>query len=217
MSKVYETLKKKNDTSVEVYPNIERTNIPDGAINTAKIEDRAVTYNKLSDALQDDITHFRNIYDADDDKLDVSGLNVGDDIYCTNIDVDNKVTADDIEVTNNLEVANEILLNGDNVYALFNHSINVNLQERNDVNVVTFSILFVSSNKNAITNFTELFNELSNKENLPFYDLSNDIMGILTDVNVDGYISIYCSDGNGGLTEKDFDVLTSITDNVNPI
>lgn len=217
MSKVYETLKKKNDTSVEVYPNIERTNIPNGAINTAKIEDRAVTYNKLSDALQDDITHFRNIYDAEDDKLDVSGLNVSDDIYCTNIEVSNKVTTDDLEVTNNLEVASEILLNGDNVYALFNHSINVNLQERNDVNVVTFSILFVSSNKNAITNFTELFNELSNKENLPFYDLSNDIMGILTDVNVDGYISIYCSDGNGGLTEKDFDVLTSITDNVNPI
>lgn len=49
MSKVYETLKKKNDTSVEVYPNIERTNIPDGAINTAKIEDNSITTNKIVD------------------------------------------------------------------------------------------------------------------------------------------------------------------------
>lgn len=48
MSKVYETLKKKNDTSVEVYPNIERTNIPDGAINTAKLEDKAVTTSKIN-------------------------------------------------------------------------------------------------------------------------------------------------------------------------
>ena len=50
MSKVYETLKKKNDTSVEVYPNIERTNIPDGAINTAKIEDNSITTNKIVDS-----------------------------------------------------------------------------------------------------------------------------------------------------------------------
>lgn len=49
MSKVYETLKKKNDTSVEVYPNIERTNIPDGAINTAKLEDASVTTDKILD------------------------------------------------------------------------------------------------------------------------------------------------------------------------
>ena len=50
MSKVYETLKKKNDTTVEVYPNIERTNIPDGAINTVKIEDNSITTNKIVDS-----------------------------------------------------------------------------------------------------------------------------------------------------------------------
>ena len=49
MSKVYETLKKKNDTSVEVYPNIERTNIPDGAVNTDKLEDASVTTDKILD------------------------------------------------------------------------------------------------------------------------------------------------------------------------
>ena len=49
MSKVYETLKKKNDTSVEVYPNIERQNIPNGAVNSAKIEDGSITTSKLND------------------------------------------------------------------------------------------------------------------------------------------------------------------------
>lgn len=49
MSKVYETLKKKNDTSVEVYPNIERQNIPNGAVNSAKIEDGSITTAKLND------------------------------------------------------------------------------------------------------------------------------------------------------------------------
>lgn len=50
MSKVHETLKRKNDTSVEVYPNIERENIPNAAINTAKLEDGSVTNVKIYDA-----------------------------------------------------------------------------------------------------------------------------------------------------------------------
>lgn len=50
MSKVHETLKRKNDTSVEVYPNIERENIPDGAVTTAKLEDGSVTNAKIYDA-----------------------------------------------------------------------------------------------------------------------------------------------------------------------
>lgn len=48
MAKIYETLKKKNDLSVEVYPNIESQNIPSSAISTDKIEDSAVTQPKLA-------------------------------------------------------------------------------------------------------------------------------------------------------------------------
>lgn len=48
MAKIYETLKKKNDLSVEVYPNIEKYNIPSGAVSTDKIEDGAVTTPKLA-------------------------------------------------------------------------------------------------------------------------------------------------------------------------
>lgn len=50
MAKIYETLKKKNDLSVEVYPNIETQNIPDGAVTTDKINDGAVTTDKIQDS-----------------------------------------------------------------------------------------------------------------------------------------------------------------------
>ena len=151
MSKVYETLKKKNDTSVEVYPNIERTNIPDGAINTAKLEDKAVNYNKLNDALRDDITHLRGIYDAEDDKLDVSGLNVSDDINCTNIDASNKVTTNDIEVTSNATF-NDITINNDATFT--------NVPSINKTN--TYAIMMNSSEASGIIAFTNVDFESNN-------------------------------------------------------
>ena len=49
MSKVYETLKKKDDPTVEVYPNIESDNIPTGAITTSKIPTGAITTDKIAD------------------------------------------------------------------------------------------------------------------------------------------------------------------------
>lgn len=47
MSEILQTLRKKNDTSVEVYPNIKSDNIPADAITTAKILDGAVTEDKI--------------------------------------------------------------------------------------------------------------------------------------------------------------------------
>ena len=49
MSEVFETLKKKSDTSVEVYPNIKNQNIPNGAVTTDKIADDNVTTSKIAD------------------------------------------------------------------------------------------------------------------------------------------------------------------------
>ena len=49
MSKVYETLHRKNDTSVEVYPNIESQNIPNLAVTSAKIADSSVLTTKIAD------------------------------------------------------------------------------------------------------------------------------------------------------------------------
>ena len=58
MSEIITTLHKKGDLSVDLYPNIKRDNIPDGAINnnklannsvrTAHIIDNAITTNKIS-------------------------------------------------------------------------------------------------------------------------------------------------------------------------
>ena len=49
MSEILQTLRKKNDTLVEVYPNIKSDNIPANAITTAKINDGAVTSSKIGD------------------------------------------------------------------------------------------------------------------------------------------------------------------------
>lgn len=51
MSELIKTLHKKGDASVEIYPNIKRDNIPAAAINTSKLDDKAVTTDKLSDEL----------------------------------------------------------------------------------------------------------------------------------------------------------------------
>ena len=94
MSKVYETLKKKNDTSVEVYPNIERQNIPNGAVNSAKIEDGSITTNKIVDNA---VTRTKiNNGAVNSDKLD-DGAVISDKIADGNVTTDK---LDDGAVTN---------------------------------------------------------------------------------------------------------------------
>lgn len=48
MAKIYETLRKKNDSTIEVYPNIESQNIPNGAVTETKLGTNAVTTGKLA-------------------------------------------------------------------------------------------------------------------------------------------------------------------------
>ena len=221
MSKVYETLKKKNDTSVEVYPNIERPNIPDGAINTAKLEDRAITFNKLSDALQTDNARFNAIYDAEDDKLDVSGLNVSDDINCTNIDVDNKVTTYDIEVTNeittpDLTVTNdEIMLDGNPIKHSYKHIINCTLKDNNANITSQFSMNILSTESTFPVTFNDLLNLLKNAhcENQVIMESGYDVSGYITSF-VNDKINIYATDdGTITLHEYEYDELISIDGN----
>lgn len=49
MSDTITTLKKKGDSSVNIYPNIKRDNIPNGGVSTSKIEDLAITTAKIND------------------------------------------------------------------------------------------------------------------------------------------------------------------------
>ena len=218
MSKVYETLKKKNDTSVEVFPNIERTNIPDGAINTAKIEDRAVTYNKLSDAIRQRYDDFDRIYDHEDGKLSVSDIDVTDDIYCSNINASNKVNANDIESSNSIKSPEYYDADDDELKVMVRHCLKMRLINYVDPNDIRqLAICFTSTHKDAFTTFSELVAEFSKMIYHPVADIGYDYMGYISSVNTSiGQISIYCWSGTQP-EEIDFQVADSITDTVYPI
>ena len=218
MSKVYETLKKKNDTSVEVFPNIERTNIPDGAINMAKIEDRAVTYNKLSDAIRQRYDDFDRIYDHEDGKLSVSDIDVTDDIYCTNINASNKVNANYIESSNSIKSHEYYDADDDELKVMVRHCLKMKLINYVDPNDIRqLAICFTSTHKEAFTTFSELVDEFSKMIYHPVADIGYDYMGYISSVNTGiGQISIYCWSGTQP-EEIDFQVADSITDTVYPI
>ena len=212
MSKVYETLKKKNDTSVEVYPNIERTNIPDGAINTAKLEDKTVNYNKLNDALRDDIDNFNNIYDAEDDKLSVSDIDVTDDISCSNINVSNEITTDDL-IVNNITINNdEITLDGNPIKHLYKHIINCALKDNNANIISSFTMNILSTESSFPSTFNDLLNLLKDAhcEKQAIFESGYDVAGYITGFANDK-INIYATDdGTITLHEYEYDELITI-------
>ena len=206
MSKVYETLKKKNDTTVEVYPNIERPNIPDGAINTAKVEDKAITYNKLSDALRDDITHLRNIYNAEDDKISVADIDLSDDLRCSNVNATNEIT------TNDLIVTNEIILDGNPIKHTYKHIINCTLKDNNANITSSFSMNILSTESSFPSTFNDLLNLLKNAhcENQVIMESGFDVAGYITGFANDK-INIYATnDGTITLHEYEYDELITI-------
>ncbi len=217
MSKVYETLKKKNDTSVEVYPNIERTNIPDGAINTAKIEDKAVNFNKLNDALRDDITNFNNIYDAEDNKLSVSDIEVTDDIYTGNVNASNEITTTDLTVNNNLTINNdEITLDGNPIKHSYKHIINCVLKDNNANIQSSFSMNILSTESSFPSTFNDLLNLLKDAhcENQVIFESGFDVSGYITGFANDK-INIYATDdGTINLHEYEYDELITINGDV---
>ena len=49
MSEIITTLHDKQDNTIDIYPNIKKENIPNNAIETAKINDSAVTRAKIND------------------------------------------------------------------------------------------------------------------------------------------------------------------------
>lgn len=219
MSKVYETLKKKNDTSVEVYPNIERTNIPDGAINTAKIEDKAVNYNKLNDAIRQRYDDFDSIYNHEDGKLSVSDIDVTDDINCSNINTSNKVNGSDIEASNSIKSPTYYDSDDDELKVIVNHCIYANLVNRDDATDTRYILMhFVSSKKESITTFSDLLDELSKKIGISIVDNAVNVVGWLSGVNIsNGFVSMYVDDRNGGVEEVDFNSAITIQDDVYPI
>lgn len=99
MSQIVETLKKKGDTSVDVYPNIITDNIPASAVTSAKIADGAITSAKIANgAINTDVmmvdgyvTTRKLANDA------VTSDKIADDAIFTNAIQDGVVTADKID------------------------------------------------------------------------------------------------------------------------
>ena len=97
MSKLYKTLHKKGDATVEIYPNIERDNIPDKAIN----------YDKLETALQTFITSISNIIDVDNMHITID-TGTYDTLYTDDLNVTN-----DASINGDLSINNDASINGD--------------------------------------------------------------------------------------------------------
>lgn len=226
MSDIITTLKEKGTPTNSVYPNIVGDNIPnnavtntkiadgsittnkivDGAITTIKINDGAVTINKLENNIQNAITNFNNIYDEDLSEISVDNLELTNDAQ-----IGGNVTID-----NDLRVSGKIK-DGDNyeIKALFNHSLSATLQIKNTTSSRAVLIHFISSYDDNVTTMNELIYELSKKINLPIYDYSNGIMGVLVGVDVNNNeIEIFCGDGNGGLVNYVFDTILLISDDI---
>ena len=117
MSKVYETLKKKSDPSVEVYPNIEPQNIPNNAIDTTKVNDGAITTNKIVDnAITTEkivdkavtkeklTTSLQNAYDIVNDVFDEDGNIDTEDINCRTLSVQDMAT-----FNNDVDFGNDVI------------------------------------------------------------------------------------------------------------
>ena len=107
MSEIITTLHKKGDASVEVYPNVKASNIPNNAIDTSKIADASVTNSKLAndsisyEKIQDDAVRTDSIRDASvtSDKLASNSVNTSkiDDEAITTAKInDGAVTTDKI-------------------------------------------------------------------------------------------------------------------------
>lgn len=211
MSEILQTLRKKNDTSVEVYPNIKSDNIPADAITTAKILNGAVTYDKLEGNIQDVVTRFNTIYDAEDDEMSVASINVSDDVNTSNINASNKITTNDLEVTND-----EIIVDGNPIKHLYKHIINCKLKDTNTNVTSVFAMNILSKESNAVTTFNDLLTLLKNEhcEYQLIMENGHDVPAYISSFDND-MINIYASnDGTITLHEYEYDTALLITDNV---
>lgn len=226
MSDIITTLKEKGTPTNSVYPNIVSDNIPnnaitntkiadgsittnkivDGAITTNKIVDGAITINKLENNAKNAINNFNSIYDADLSEITVDNLEL----------INDAQIGGNVNIDNDLRVSGRILDSENNeIKGLFNHSISATLQIKNTTSSRAVLIHFISSYDDNITTLNELVYELGKKINLPIYDNSNDIMGVLVGVDANNNeIEIFCGDGNGGLTNYIFDTIILINDDI---
>ena len=220
MSELITTLHKKEDASVDVYPNIKRDNIPSGAINTSKIEDgsiteskivdgavstdklalESVTFNELDTSLKDAYNNFNSIYDDDEGELTISSLTVNDDASIHNLTIDNN-----------------LIVGSKTIEPLYTHCIQVQLTDTNNNVTSNFKINVLSTLSTAIYTFNELTSLLSKYEGLVLAQTDYDMMGYISNVELNTRISIYSSSDGSTLAEYDYVTMGTITDKVSSL
>jgi len=204
MSEIITTLHKKDDATVNVYPNIKADNIPSGA----------VTEDKLAQSVKDSINMIFNFYDPEEDKFTVGTFIVNDESYFTN---DVYVTGN-LDVTGDINTANSIYINNNEVKVLKRHSIEMRLRNEDDPSDYRdLAISFISSILEPITTFNELINECAKMIYHAVVDRGLDYTGYINKVDLDlGLIAIYVgkigSSDLGSAEEIEFNSADSIVD-----
>lgn len=214
MSEIITTLHKKDDSTVNVYPNIKADNIPSGAITTAKIANGAVTEDKLEQSVKDSINMIFNFYDPEEDKFTVGTFIANDEAYFN----DNVKVTGNLDVSGDINTENGIYINNNEVKILKRHSIEMRLRDEDDPSDYRdLAISFISSILEPITTFNELMNECSKMIYHAVVDRGLDYTGYINNVDFDlGNIAIYVgkigSSDMGASEEIEFNSADSIVD-----
>lgn len=219
MSEIITTLHKKDDSTVDVYPNIKADNIPSGAITENKIADGAVTEDKLAQSVKDTIDMIFNFYNVDEDKFTVGTFIANDEAYFE----------DDVEITGNLDVSgdinteNGIYINNNEVKVLKRHTIEMRLRNEDDpTDYRDLAMSFISSTLEPITTFNDLMNECNKMIYHTVIDRGMDYSGYINNVDLSlGWIAIYVgqrgSSDLGASEEIKFNSADSINDTVSDL
>ena len=238
MSEILQTLRKKDDPTVEIYPNIKEGNIPSNAVTTAKINTNAVTTAKInngavtSDKLADNSVIEDRIADGQvtTNKLASSAVTtakIADDAIITSKILDNAVTADklaDNSVITDRIADNQVTIdkldastrNKVNSSAVKKHKLVFTLKDNNNYTSAYF-LTVLTHTTTAPTVFDELLFFLSNNHcEYEFMVRSNDTHAYISDINTgDGEITIYEDRTNSGtLSDYPYTSLVSINDDI---
>lgn len=145
MSDIITTLKSKTNPSDNVYPNIKRDNIPDGAINGNKIENGTISLGKVDSSIFNPINYFSTIYNSSNDKITISALDClyinfdsisGDYINSNNFSSKKLTIFEEANLTGDITFYSIPKMNGTNLYEL-------NLSDESTISLNVFTRLEV--------------------------------------------------------------------------
>lgn len=238
MSEIIQTLRKKNDASVEIYPNIKADNIPANAVTTAKINDGAVTTAKINDGsvttakINDGAITTAKINDGA-----ITTAKISDDAITTAKISDNAITTSKINnesVTSDKLADNSVITdkiadnqvtidkldastrNKVNSSAVKKHKLVFTLKDNNNYTSAYF-LTILSHTATAPSDFDELLFFLADNHcQYEFMIRSNDTHAYISDINTgDGEITIYEDRTNvGALSDYPYTSLVSINDDI---